>query len=749
MIEVYVKFVKRMYGTPDGDFSVFSAETVDLEGSKLIKENSYGNFSISGEFSLSDEEIGSVYKVTLEENFTSNYPNSYKLIKLHYEFPKDAKLQWEYLENSDILPLGILIKTKKHFSQKECILDIIVEEPERLQEVSGVGEERSKLYQRKVLELKEKALLFNEYGEIEGVSSKLINKLVNLRPRVEDIIKDISKDPFILIQEAEVGFVVADRFRDFYGFPLNDKNRILHGVSYYLNESFQSTGNTYDGILESSRMIAQKLQVNYKEVINYLADIQNNEEDFRKYQLKIFGKNITTHSLYDSELKIFKSISYMKDEEGAHILPKEEWAKKKEEYLSTLSATLSDEQDEFLDLINEKRISVLLGPGGAGKSWVIDIACNILKSAEKTYGLFAPTARAAKVMSDYTGEPAYTIHRGLLQYYMLKQVAPYDVLIVDEFSMVDSELAKVILSVMGHKTRLIVVGDSDQLQSVGPGNVLFDIVEYLEAPTVRLTKIFRQAEGNKILDYAQALRDGNFKIEGYGHKIDEGNIVFINENDDNLKQQIALKFYNEFLSKAKGDVEEVMLLSPINKGNAGRTFLNGRVQENVNPQNGKGENDVVFGANLEEEKRRYFRKGDYITVTKNEYEMISDCDTVTSLINGDLGYITNTTPKKITFEVEDYSYTIDKSEINGFIDHAWTITIHKSQGGQADYVIVVLPENSYFMLNSNMLYTALTRAKSVVYVIGDINELNKAADRKASLARKTMIQLQTIGTIEE
>ncbi|NLZ83699.1 MAG: ATP-binding domain-containing protein, partial [Clostridiales bacterium] len=142
-------------------------------------------------------------------------------------------------------------------------------------------------------------------------------------------------------------------------------------------------------------------------------------------------------------------------------------------------------------------------------------------------------------------------------------------------------------------------------------------------------------------------------------------------------------------------------------------------------------------------KIKYFRKGDYITVKKNEYDMVDDFDEVTQLINGDLGYVESTTKTKLTFSVGKHRYTIDKSEINELLDHAWAITIHKSQGGQANIVIIVLPYNSYFMLSANMLYTAITRTQSKCYVIGDFRGINKAAKVQANFTRKTMIQFQS------
>lgn len=740
MIEVSVRFQMRLYGAPDGDYSVFSAEAATSEDARKINENKHGNFTIAGEYSLTDEELGMVFTVTIEEDYASRYPNSYKMIKLHYEFPKEAAAQWEYLESSNIIPKRTMLHISRTFKRSEKILDIIIDEPSKLEEVKGIGEERAQHYQQKLLENRDKAVLFNEYGEIEGVGSNLINKMLMIKPRVEDVIKEISKDPFMLIEKAEVGFVMADRFREHYNVPLNDENRILHGVSYYLNQDFQNTGNTYQGVLVASKEISSKLLVSYKEVVHLLAGIQNDEKALKKYRLKIFGKNITTSELYNAELLVYKKMNYlMKD--NKNIAEPEKWKEMKDDYLNKLPQTLSDEQDSFLEAINNQRISVLLGPGGAGKSWLIKIACDFIKASGMTYGLFAPTARAAKVMTEYVGTEAKTIHRGLLKYVMVGEIAPQDVLIIDEFSMVDSELASIIMKAMGENTRLIIVGDDYQLQSVGPGNILFDLVEYVNVPTISLTKIFRQAEGSRILDYAQMLREGNFKIPLGIPRVDEGDIVFINETDDQKKQEIAMKLYSDSLLQVENDYDNIMLLSPMNNGPAGRRTLNKRVQDIVNPAGMKDE--MVFGAKArDEDAKRFFRRDDYITITSNQYDMINDVDELSQLINGDLGVVKRATNKNLTLEINDSQYTIDKSEVTGMVDHAWTITIHKSQGGQADVVIIVLPEKSYFMLNSNMLYTAITRAKIKCYIIGNLKELNNSAKRQANYSRKTMIQLQ-------
>lgn len=737
-LELRVRFLRKLYSSED--FSIYSAEATEFEGFQKVKSNDYGSFTISGEYTLDEEDIGSVHKVTIEEDYSSKYPCSYKMLKIHYEFPTSAQEQWKYLKDGNIVPPMTYNAIAKTFKKTQKILDIILEKPEELVKVKGIGEERAKKYRRKLEENKEKAALFTEYGGIDGVGSSIINTLLKWMPSVQDVIKTIKEDPFSILVHEKIGFMTADKFREYYGYPLNDKNRILHGVKYYLEEDFASNGNTYADIFEIGKKTSSKLLVSYKEVINYLAEIQKDEQAFKKYRLKIFGKNITTLPLFIAEKIIFEKTRDL-IEDKLEILPKEEWAKNKNEYLSKLDRDLSPEQNEFLDMVNKERISILLGPGGSGKSWVINIACDLLSQAGKTFALFAPTARAAHVMTEYVGVEAKTIHRGLMSYAAMGDVAPFDVLIVDEFSMVDSELASVVLRVMGPSTRLIIVGDDFQLQSVGPGNVLFDLVNFLDVPTVKLSKIFRQDAGSGILDYASELRNGSFGLPSGAPRIEDNDIVFINESNDDRKQEIALKLYKRAYDDEGED--EVLLLTPVNKGNAGRRSLNNLVQEVVNPSMGSSE--IVFGGSAKDpDSKRYFRRGDFISVKENNYEMVDDNDVVTEIINGDIGHVQRTTNKTLTFSVNGHDYTIEKGEINDTIDHAWAITIHKSQGGQANEVIIVLPQNSYHMLNSNMIYTAITRAKKKCYVIGSLKGLNEAAKRQANFMRKTIIQFRVV-----
>ena len=267
MVELNVKFIKRLYGTEDSNFSIFAAEPASGDDLRHVSLNDYGNFTISGDFFLEDSELGNSYKVSIEEDRSAKYPNSYKLIKLHYSLPTNAADQWDYVQNGRVIPLGKLIAIRKELGRSAKILDIILHDHKKLTKVEGVSQADAQEYHNEILDSNNKALLFAEYGDIEGVGPATIKSLQLFNSSAEKTISLIKENPFIVIKLSGIGFLTADKFRAYYGLPLNSQERILHGANYYLQGECQSTGNTYENILEAAKMIAIKLGVGYKEVI--------------------------------------------------------------------------------------------------------------------------------------------------------------------------------------------------------------------------------------------------------------------------------------------------------------------------------------------------------------------------------------------------------------------------------------------------------------------------------------------------
>lgn len=740
MIKLKVKFTNKLFSNDDG-YSIIGAMPI-AEDKKLVDLNKFGTITISGNFTIDDEELHrKVYTLSIEEDYKSKYPNSYKLLEIHYDFPNKAKDQWDYLKNSSLVTTLQFNSLKKTFTSKQKILDIIINTPKKITKVKGFSDKKATKLKEKLEIDKNQAVIYQEFGKIKGIGPALIKSISKMSPDIKKTIKNTKKDPFILVKLPGAGFVIADAVRSHLNIPLTDKNRCLHGIKYYIVDGFQQTGNTYADLNKELKDVAHKLNVSVNVLANYLKeDISDEKVNLDKeYGIHIFSHYITSTELFSAESIVYKKTQNMMKAPSL-IMSKEQWEKNKQELLKNETFTLSEEQNAFLDRVNEHSISLLIGPGGAGKSWVTKIAYDLAKKAELSVGLFAPTARAAKAMTDYVGQRAYTIHKGLLPYVILEgeNFAPYDLIIIDETSMVDSELMAIVYKAMSSKARLIIIGDDFQLPSVGPGNILYDFINSLKVPTTKLTKIYRQDEDSNIVNYASALRDETFDLDELMPEIDSGDIVFINKKDTNEMKDIALNYYEKAYKDNKQ--EEIMMLTPVNNTEIGRNQLNKEIQRIVNGN--KKKDQMIFGQNLPEDERRYFRKGDYISITKNNYGREAEDGSLNDLINGDIGYITEVNQAELLIIVDDKEYSWGRKEIVGNIDHFWATTIHKSQGGQANVVIILIPKNS-FMISANMLYTAITRTKEKCIVIGDFDSINKSAHRFVNFKRKTMLELQS------
>lgn len=737
-IDVY--FIKKMFQSEEG-FSVCAAQPT-AEFMHDVKLNNYGNVSISGNFEIEDYEIGGKkFTVTIEEDYTSKYPNSYRMVKIHYDYPSTPREQWYLFQKGGFVPEKTYKNFFNEFSRsKDLILDIIVDDPDLVvKKVKGVGKDRVHAIRNRVMQDKGKAIIHAQFGHVPGIGPSTINKIINYEPDVRKTVDQILADPFYLMKIEGVGFTVADAIRDDLSMPLDSRERCLHGIKYYITDKFQSSGDTYADLNTEVEDLAKKLEVPTLTLVDHVKkEIAMDTEDL-SFRLKFFGKYVTTQELFDAEQLVFKATNVLKNSKE-FIMESAKWNLELDKIVENEPLALSEEQYDFLRRLNEERLMLLIGPGGAGKSWVTRLAVNMLTSANLSVGLFAPTARAAKVMSGYVGKEAMTIHRGMYQYAMANALAPWDVIILDEASMIDSELMAVVYKVMKPGSRLIVIGDDFQLPSVGPGNILYDFINHLEVPMIKLTKIFRQEKGSGILDYATALREGKFYVDSAKNKVSNKEIQFINIEDSDEIKDYVLKLYRK--SYRIHDETDIMMLTPVNQGPSGRRTLNKEIQNIVNKNE---KNMLVFGQNLEnEEDKTYFKANDYITITKNDYDAKDEFGDTHTLVNGDIGNVVSAKKNSIFVKVNDNTFEYKRDNITSNVEHVWATTIHKAQGGQAKDVVIIIPSNSWG-LSANMLYTAITRATERCWVVGNFRTLNRASHNLANFRRKTMLSLQAGG----
>ena len=401
---------------------------------------------------------------------------------------------------------------------------------------------------------------------------------------------------------------------------------------------------------------------------------------------------------------------------------------------------LSEEQKEAIKQINNNNVCVITGGPGTGKTTIIKAIIDLYKHNEMKPVLCAPTGRAAKRMTETTGIEAKTLHR-LLEIGSFSSsenqnnntnlsVTPIDadIIIVDEMSMVDIFLMNYLCRAIYNGTKLVLVGDTDQLPSVGPGNVLKDIIESEVITTITLNKIFRQAAQSKIIMNSHRVNDGQSfiskeEIQNSNEKYVE-DFFYIDENDKNKILYQVLSLSGERLKKF-GDydfIKNIQIITPTKKGELGTKELNKRLQQEINPQS-EYKKEKKFGDSI-------FREGDRIMQIKNNYEIYweknkKSFESGSGIFNGEFGTIQKIDEKEKNIQIK---FDDDKIAWYAFseleqIEHAYSITVHKAQGSEFDVVIMVIAPSAPMLLTRNLLYTAMTRAKKLLIMVGNKNVL--------------------------
>ncbi len=639
---------------------------------------------------------------------------------------------------------GIGEKMAKRIIEKFGVntLDVIQNMPEKLKEVDGIGtkkvEQIVKSYEEN-RELRNIIIELSPYGISPSYCMRIYKKYNNKS------IETIQKNPYKLAEEVRgIGFKIADEIANKIGIEKNSKDRISQGIIYVLNQS-SSNGHTYLPIENLINQSKELLGVNDELIMECIIELAydqkvqveryNDERMVYLTKYYVYENGVCSHivRLSQSEIdelnidmdEIIKEIEIEDDIKLAH-----------------------NQQIAVKEAINSGVIVVTGGPG-TGKTTTINTIIKVFEKGNKKVVLAAPTGRAAKRMSETSKKEAKTIHRLLEMGYasdseelqfMKNEEEPIDadVIILDEVSMVDIALMYSVLQAIKSGTRLILVGDSDQLPSVGAGNVLKDIIESEVINVVELNEIFRQAQESMIVVNA--------------HKINKGEAIHINKkgkdfffikketNEEILNEIIGLvnerlpKYYN--VNKLK----DIQVLTTMRKGDIGVTNLNIELQKHLNePEKHKVE---------EELPKRIFRVGDKVMQIKNNYtkkwETEDKKDSGEGVYNGDIGYVYHIDKSnKILYTIFDESKIVEYNyEELDELDHSFCTTIHKSQGSEFQVVIVPITWAPPMLLSRNLLYTAVTRAKKLVVLVGNSKYLdymiknNRTGERYSKLSQK-------------
>ena len=683
-------------------------------------------------------------------NFVTHkeYGKQFKVETFEKVMPKTLDSLEKYLSNGTIKGIGPATAKKIVATFGEDTINVFKFEPEKLTQIKGITKEKAiEMAQCFVenWELWQIVGFLDNFG-ISSANAKTIYK--KLGPQTID---EIESNPYILIDLVKgVDFAKLDKYALENGFEVNNYKRIKCGIKYSL---VKITYNGHCCTLEANliKYVKELLKVEDDDIEHCLIDLNVKEEiviEKREDENWVYSKEI-----YDAEANIASKLILLDSAQNIKRIAGFDSELEKIEKAGNIN--LSAKQKEAIQAINSNNVVIITGGPGTGKTTIIKNVIDIYKSHGKKVVLCAPTGRAAKRMTEMTGEEAKTLHR-LLEIGKIEkdneftimnyEVAPIDadVIIVDEASMVDIYLMNYLLNGIYQGTKLILVGDTDQLPSVGPGSVLKDIINSERIKTIFLDEIFRQAAQSKIIVNSHRVNDGEYFLDKEEQEGLKDDFFYIKEKSQDIMLDQIISLCKGRL-KNFGDYdffENIQILSPTKKGLLGTKELNKRLQEELNPSSDK-KNEKKVGEVI-------FREGDRVMQVKNNYDIYWEkgntlsltYESGTGIFNGELGKIV-----KIDFLNKQIKILFDDEKEAWYafsdmdqIEHAYAITVHKAQGSEFDVVIMVVTQSSAMLLTRNLLYTGLTRAKKLLILIGNDNVIKFMIQNADTKIRNTGLE---------
>ena len=657
-----------------------------------------------------------------------DYGEQFKIETFEKLMPQTLSALEKYLANGNIKGVGPATASKIIKLFGEETIHVLKYEPSKLAQIKGITKDKAKEISESFIENWEvwQIVGFLERFGLGAESAKKVYDLLGI-----NAISEIENDPYILIDIARgVEFSQIDKMAIELGIERENQKRVKSGIKYAL---IKITYNGHCCTLKENLIeyVKQLLGVAEEIIEEGLINLKANEDIV--IEKRDEEEWVYLYSFYKTENEIAERIIKLKNTKNVKKVGNIEKELKKVEERTDM--ILSEKQKEAIRTINDNNVTIITGGPGTGKTTIIKSIIEIYKQKKYKIVLCAPTGRAAKRMTETTGEEAQTLHR-LLEIGKVDDDAFYkkdkdfegvpidaDIIIVDEMSMVDMFVMSYLLDCIYLGTKLILVGDTDQLPSVGPGSVLKDIISSEKISTVHLDKIFRQAARSKIIVNAHRVNNGQKFIQKDDSELSENakeDFFFIKENNQEKILEQVLSLCNGRLKKF-GDYdffENIQVLTPTKKGMLGTKELNKSLQQELNPpREGKPEK-ASMGA--------IFRIGDRIMQTKNNYDMYwerregDSIETGNGVFNGEIGTITNINEKEKNIRIKFDDDKVCWYEFNDLeqIDHSYCITIHKAQGSEFDVVIMIVPQAAPMLLTRNLLYTGLTRAKKLLIVIG-------------------------------
>lgn len=623
----------------------------------------------------------------------------------------------------------------------ERTLDVMKTSPEKLAEVKGISAKKAA----------EICATLREHGEMQDtlvylqrfdVSLNLALKIYKTYgARTEEVIKT---NPYQLISDVErVGFQTADKIAQEVGITKDSDFRIRAGIIYTLKEASNKSGHTAlpDDILKKELLsllgfdetYLEKVKCNIEDLI-FLAEIKDYVVDNARFYM--------LYKSYLTEKTIARRLALL---EAAHGGIEVDFSEQIDKFEEMSGIKLHEKQREAVSNSLNSGVHVITGGPGTGKTTIIKCILHILKFLKLSYQLCAPTGRAAKRMGEATGEEAKTIHRlldldfkdgkGYFTYNENTKI-PVDVVIVDEVSMVDEYVFSSLVKALQDGATLILVGDKDQLASVGAGNVLADVIASGLFKITYLDKIYRQSDGSMIIENAHLINHGKMPVLDNRAK----DFFFVDKSDPTeVKEEVEALVTTRLPKYLKCEQTDVQVLCPMKKGVAGVISLNAAIRDSLNPKKDSSD-DIKCGEYT-------FREGDKIMQTVNNYEQewFEEVDGRTrrgaGVFNGDTGFIESIDRQNMKFNVRFDDNKVSEyslSDIDQIIP-AYAVSVHKSQGSEFKAVVVALSQGNYFIMTRNLLYTAVTRAKDLCVIVGAEDVVKRMVRNNYTAKRYTLL----------
>ncbi len=704
----------------------------DENGFTIARLKVYGRsdlVSIVG--NLMSPTPGEILKLQGEWANHPKYGEQFKIVKYKTSVPASVYGIQKYLGSGLIKGIGPVMAKRivKQFGKDT--LDIIENEIEKLTNVGGIGKKRIgmiKVAWEEQKEIREVMLFLQTHGVSSGYATKIFKQYGNRSIQV------VKENPYRLATDIfGIGFVTADNIAQNLGFEKDSELRAEAGILYVLNK-VSNEGNVYYPYEPLVAKCEEILEVERAIIINafgtitldkkiIIEDLNDEIEEFRENNKAVYlakyhlcEKNIADR--LKTLVRVPKSIRTINTQKAV------EWVQKQ------LEIVLATKQIEAVQCALENKVMVITGGPGTGKTTIINAVLKIFATLKVKIMLAAPTGRAAKRMSETTGSEAKTIHR-MLEFSIQKggfkknedKPLDCDLIIIDEASMIDTILMHHLLKAIPTKATFILVGDVNQLPSVGAGNILRDIIGSNAVQVVELNEIFRQAKESLIIVNAHRINAGFLpSLNSTSNELDD--FYFIEQEDPAEVLNIILKLVKTRIPNRFGfdPINQIQILSPMHRGVVGAGNLNVELQNALNP----GKDGVTRG-------NRNYRINDKVMQIKNNYDK--------EVFNGDIGRIL-----KIDSENQEVIISFDEREvIYSFIDLdeivlAYAVSIHKSQGSEYPAVIIPVLTQHYILLQRNLIYTGVTRGRKLVVLVGTKKALAIAVKNDKNKKRYTYLR---------